>query len=74
MQNFYNAAMRHDRTPIFYEIFKIYGNASKLAKALGVSKQTVSAWKRVPIQHVLQIAQETQIPLEKIRPDVYGAR
>ena len=64
--------MRHDREPILYDIFKAYGNALLTAKALGVSKQAIAAWKKVPIKHVNKIAKDTGIPREKMRYDIYG--
>lgn len=64
--------MRHNRTPVFYDIFAAYGNATKTAKALGVTKQCVAAWKDVPLKHLVKIAKDTGIPREKLRPDLYG--
>ena len=64
--------MRHNRTPILYEIFAAYGNATQTAKALGVSKQCVAAWVLVPLKHVNKIAEDTGIPRDRLRPDIYG--
>lgn len=63
--------MKHDRTPVFYEIFNAYGNATKTAQALGITKQAVSAWDKVPMKHLKQIIAETGIPLERLRPDLF---
>jgi len=63
--------MRHDRNPILYKVFKAYGTASALAKALGVSKQTISVWEKIPVKHIMQIAHETGIDPQELRPDIY---
>jgi len=64
--------MKQNRHPILLEAFQIYGTATKMAKALGVSRQAVSAWKRLPFKHIMQVSMETGIPREKLRPDIYG--
>ena len=63
--------MRHNRAPIFYEIFAAYGNATKAALAIGVTKQAVSAWNKVPLKHTYKIMSDTGIPLHRIRPDIF---
>lgn len=47
---------------------------SDLAKALGVSKQTVSQWTKVPVypqNRVLQIESMIGLRRWKMRPDIY---
>lgn len=63
--------MRHNRTSALYEVFAAYGNATKTAKALGVTKQAVAAWKVVPFRHIKQIMDDTGLAREKIRPDLF---
>lgn len=44
---------------------------SSLATKLGLNKSTVSRWKRIPAERVLQVEKATGIPREEIRPDIY---
>jgi DNA-binding transcriptional regulator YdaS (Cro superfamily) len=63
--------MRHDRDPCLLEVIKRYGNASRLAEALGLSNQAVSAWKMIPAKHIRQISQASGLHPYRIRPDLY---
>lgn len=47
-------------------------NKVELAETLGVSKQAVSMWHRIPVLHVLKIEQAIGVPRTTQRPDVYG--
>jgi len=55
-------------------------NGTQLARALGVSKQAVSHWKRgryrVPAEHCLAIEAFTggRVTRFELRPDVFGQR
>lgn len=60
------------RDEILIEVFARYGTASALAARLGVTRQSVSAWKCVPMKYVKLIEKDTGIPRDKLRPDVYG--
>lgn len=53
------------------EAVRRMGNRAQLAKALGLSKQSVWAWRRVPAAHVLKIEDLTGVSREKLRPDVF---
>ncbi len=48
------------------------GGATALARHLGLTKQAVVQWKRVPPAHVVAIEQLTGIRREELRPDVFG--
>lgn len=63
--------MRYDRDPCLFEVLKRYGNASRLAEALCVSKQAVSGWNLLPARHVRQVSIETGLHPYRIRPDLY---
>lgn len=52
-------------------IIKKAGGAKALADALGLYKQTVYQWKRVPAHHVLKVAEITGLEPKQIRPDVF---
>ena len=42
-----------------------------IAHICGISRQAVSAWKRVPPRWVITISQITGISPEEIRPDIF---
>lgn len=45
------------------------GGISWLARKLGIKKQAISRWRRVPVDRVPVISKLTGIPRYKIRPD-----
>lgn len=49
------------------------GSASKLSAALGISKMSVSLWKRngIPADRVLAIYNATGVTPHELRPDLY---
>lgn len=49
---------------------RINGNA--LAKALGINRQSIYLWKKVPVHHARAVAQATGLDLDKVLPSVYG--
>lgn len=56
---------------------KAAGTASALAKALKISEQAVSQWRRgerpVPANRVLDVERITGVSRHELRPDVFGA-
>ena len=50
---------------------KAAGNASKLAKLLGISHSAVLQWDKVPADRVLEIEAKIGIARERLRPDLY---
>ena len=46
-------------------------NRVELAEALGVRKQAISGWKRVPVERVLVIEKLTGVVKHVLRPDIY---
>ena len=48
------------------------GAAYHIAKALGISKQAVFHWERVPEKHVIDVEEITGIPRHVLRPDLYS--
>jgi len=63
--------MKIDHTHILKEVFRRAGNKHKLSKALNVSRQYLSAWKKVPLAQVSKVAEITGIPKKILRPDLY---
>ncbi len=66
-------AYPHGRNPIIEKIAAAYGSYSELARVLGVTRQSVWAWKEVPLHHVRRIAAEKNFKLHELRPDIYDA-
>ena len=64
--------MKISHEHILKEVFRRAGNKNKLAKALNVSRQYVSAWSKVPLARIDAVSQITQIPRSILRPDIYG--
>ncbi|UUE38278.1 helix-turn-helix domain-containing protein [Pectobacterium aroidearum] len=52
---------------------QLAGSASKLSAVLGISKMSVSLWKRngVPADRVLAIYNATGVTPHELRPDLY---
>lgn len=65
--------MRYDRDPVLIEVFRAMGSATALAKALGVTRAAVSRWERLPLRHLGTVSKLTNIPRQKLRPDLYDA-
>ena len=63
--------MAHERDPILLDVFAACGNASQLAKSLGVTRQAVFHWTKVPMRYLKLISEMTGIPRAKLRPDLY---
>jgi TorA maturation chaperone TorD len=49
------------------------GGVASLARAVGISQPSVSAWSRTPAERVLTIEALTRVPRFILRPDLYGA-
>jgi DNA-binding transcriptional regulator YdaS (Cro superfamily) len=54
-------------------VFDECGNRAKLARQLKLTRQAVSMWKRVPVQHVHAVCKISggKFTPEQLRPDVY---
>ena len=48
------------------------GRLSKLAGHLGITRQAIYQWKRVPENKVSDVAEFTGIPKHVLRPDLYS--
>ena len=54
------------------QAIKAAGGVASLARAIGISQPSVSAWSRVPAERVLAIETLTCVPRFSLRPDLYG--
>lgn len=57
------------------EIIGKAGGVGDLAKLLGVSHSSVCDWRRsgrIPVARALLIHERLEIPLQEIRPDIWG--
>jgi DNA-binding transcriptional regulator YdaS (Cro superfamily) len=60
-----------DHSKILERLFAGYG-ASTLADDLGISRQAVHQWRKVPAIRARDIERITGFPREELRPDIYG--
>jgi DNA-binding transcriptional regulator YdaS (Cro superfamily) len=49
------------------------GSVKALASRIGITPQSVSQWRRVPVEHVRAIEAITGLPKHEIRADVFDA-
>jgi DNA-binding transcriptional regulator YdaS (Cro superfamily) len=47
------------------------GGVNNLAAALGIARQNLNNWEKVPAERVLPMEQATGISRHRIRPDLY---
>ena len=46
-------------------------SGAELARALGLTRQAIYQWDRVPSKHVLRVEKITGVPRQRLRPDLY---
>jgi hypothetical protein len=66
-------AKRNDRDKVMRDIFSRAGYSAVIARHIGVTRQYISAWKRVPAHYVLELAPLLEKTPQQIRPDIFGA-
>lgn len=49
------------------------GGMTQLASELGIARQALYHWKRIPADRVVEIERITGIPRRELRPDLYEA-
>lgn len=63
--------MNKKRNIVVDQAIKAAGGPSSLAGKLGIERQAVSQWKRIPVGRVLTIEEITGISRSVLRPDIY---
>ena len=57
---------------------KHYGLSPKtqgeLAAMLGITRQAINQWTKIPPEYVMDISEALGIPPEEIRPDIFGSK
>lgn len=49
------------------------GGMAQLAAQLGVARQAVYQWRRIPVDRVVEVERITGISRNELRPDIFGA-
>ncbi|WP_454813816.1 Cro/CI family transcriptional regulator [Labrys neptuniae] len=47
------------------------GTTAELARRIGVTRQAIRQWKKIPIDKVVSVEGATGIPREILRPDIF---
>lgn len=50
---------------------KAAGGRRQLAEAIGVSRQNIYKWRKVPAEQVMKVEKVTGVPRSELRPDIY---
>jgi hypothetical protein len=48
------------------------GGYSSLGKELGISRQAVFSWKKVPIKYLRTVKKLSKLTFKQLRPDIWG--
>jgi DNA-binding transcriptional regulator YdaS (Cro superfamily) len=56
---------------IVKQAIRAAGSGAALGKALGLTRQAIYQWERIPVEHVLLIERLTGLPRHQQRPDIY---
>lgn len=64
------SVMSEPATPLEFAI-QASGSVAKFAEKIGVSRQVVYLWDKIPAERVVEVEKATGIPREFLRPDLY---
>ena len=61
------------RARIVDKAIKIAGGAPTVARELGITRQAIYQWGRVPVEHVIPLERATAgaVTRHQLRPDIY---
>lgn len=62
--------MKH-RPASLVDVFAATGSMAELARQLGLTRQAVSIWEKVPLKHLKAVSKMTGISRQQLRPDLY---
>ena len=48
------------------------GGMAQLADKLGIARQAVYQWSRIPVERVAEVERITGVPRAELRPDIFG--
>jgi DNA-binding transcriptional regulator YdaS (Cro superfamily) len=51
---------------------QVAGSRAALARKIGVSRQAVWRWKKIPVERLKAVEKATRIPRYRLRPDIFG--
>jgi DNA-binding transcriptional regulator YdaS (Cro superfamily) len=64
--------MRYEKMPLpLRRAIDAMGSQLELARALGLPKQSINNWRRIPPHHVIRIEKLTGVSRHDLRPDIY---
>lgn len=46
---------------------------TQLAELIGITRQGIWQWRRIPAERVVEVERATGIPRQELRPDLYEA-
>ncbi len=59
------------RDPHYQEFLMRRGRVRQIAQATGLSRQAISAWRRIPAERAIEIADKLDYALWELRPDLW---
>ena len=48
------------------------GGMAQLAAKLGIARQAIYQWSRIPAERVVEVERITGVPRNELRPDIFG--
>lgn len=45
---------------------------ARLARSIGITRGAVAQWDRIPAERVRAVSEATGIPMDQLRPDLFG--